>query len=45
MGGSSGGGLYSSDIKSLEERAKQKLTEAAKGETSRHVFISFDQKT
>ena len=44
MGGSSGNGLYSSDIKSLEERAKQKLTEAAKGETSRHVFISFDHE-
>lgn len=44
MGGSSGGGLYSSDIKSLEERAKQKLTDAAKGDISRHVFISFDHE-
>ena len=44
MGGSSGGGLYTSDIKSLEERAKQKLTDAAIGDTSRHVFISFDHE-
>lgn len=44
MGGSSGGGLYSSDIKNLEERAKQQLMEAAKGDVSRHVFISFDHE-
>lgn len=43
MGGSTGGGLYGSDIKSLEERVKQKLTEA-KSDTSRHVFISFDHE-
>lgn len=43
MGGSTGGGLYGSDIKSLEERVKQKLTEA-KSESSRHVFISFDHE-
>lgn len=43
MGGSSGGGLGSLDIKSLEERVKQKLTDA-KGDTSRHVFISFDHE-
>lgn len=41
MGGGSGGSLSSSDIKSLEDRVKQKLTDA-KGDTSRHVFISFD---
>lgn len=44
MGGSFGGGLYSSDIKSLEERAKQKLKDAVKGDASRHVFISFDHE-
>lgn len=43
MGGSAGGGLYSSDIKRLEEQAKQKLTEA-KGDISRHVFISFNHE-
>jgi hypothetical protein len=43
MGGSSGGGLYSSDIKSLEERAKQKLADA-KNDASRHVFISFNHE-
>jgi hypothetical protein len=43
MGGSSGGGLSSSDIKRLEEQVKQKLNEA-KGDTSRHVFISFDHE-
>jgi len=41
MGGGSGGSISSSDIKRLEEQAKQKLSEA-KSETSRHVFISFD---
>jgi len=41
MGGSSGSGLSSLDIKSLEERVKQKLTDA-KDDVSRHVFISFD---
>lgn len=40
MGGGSGGRLYESDIKRLEERAKEKLTEA-RGDTIRNVFISF----
>ncbi|MFV0489676.1 MAG: TIR domain-containing protein [Vibrio fluvialis] len=43
MGGGSGGGLSSSDIRRLEEQAKQKLSEA-KSEASRHVFISFDHE-
>jgi len=43
MGGSSGGGLSTSDVKRLEEQAKRKLSEA-KGDTSRHVFISFDHE-
>ena len=43
MGGSSGGSLSSSDIKRLEEKAKQKLSEA-KVDISRHVFISFDHE-
>lgn len=43
MGGGSGGRLFSSDIKSLEERVKQRLTEA-KSNVSRHVFISFDHE-
>lgn len=42
MGGSSGGGLSSSDIRSLEDQAKQWLAEAKKDDVSRHVFISFD---
>lgn len=41
MGGGSGGGLFSSDIKSLEDKVKQRLAEAI-GDVSRHVFISFD---
>lgn len=41
MGGGSGGGLFSSDIKSLEDKVKQRLAEA-KEDVSRHVFISFD---
>lgn len=41
MGGGSGGGLFSSDIRSLEEKVKQRLAEA-KEDVSRHVFISFD---
>ena len=41
MGGGSGGGLLNSDIRSLEEKVKQRLAEA-KGDASRHVFISFD---
>lgn len=43
MGGGSGGRLFSSDIKSLEDRVRQRLTEA-KAEVSRHVFISFDHE-
>lgn len=43
MGGGSGGRLFSSDIKSLEDRVKQRLTEA-KADVSRHVFISFDHE-
>ncbi len=43
MGGGSGGSLSSADIKRLEEQAKQKLSEA-KGDASRHVFISFDHE-
>lgn len=43
MGGSVGGGLLGSDIKSLEDKVKQRLAEA-KGEVSRHVFISFDHE-
>lgn len=43
MGGGSGGRLFNSDIKGLEERVKQRLAEA-KSEVSRHVFISFDHE-
>lgn len=43
MGGSTGGGLYGSDIKSLEERVKQRLAEA-QADVNRHVFISFDHE-
>lgn len=43
MGGGSGSGLYMSDIKSLEEKVKQRLAEA-KMDVSRHVFISFDHE-
>lgn len=43
MGGGSGGGLFSSDIKSLEDKVKQRLSEAKRG-VSRHVFISFDHE-
>lgn len=43
MGGGSGGGLYGSDIKSLEEKVRQRLDEA-KEDVSRHVFISFDHE-
>jgi hypothetical protein len=39
MGGGSGGGLFSSDIRSLEDKVKQRLAEA-KANVSRHVFIS-----
>lgn len=43
MGGGSGGGLLNSDIRSLEEKVKQRLAEA-KEDLSRHVFISFDHE-
>lgn len=39
LGGGSGGGVSSSDLQKLMERAKQKMKEAS--EVSRHVFISF----
>ncbi len=44
MGGGSGGRLFSSDIKSLEDRVRQRLTEASEADVSRHVFISFDHE-
>ncbi len=40
MGGSGGGSISRSDLKQLEEKAKQTLKNAT-AETSRHVFISF----
>lgn len=40
MGGGGGGGIPSSDLKRLEEKAKQSLKDTA-ADTSRHVFISF----
>lgn len=40
MGGSSGGGISSSDLKRLEEKAKETLRKSS-SEASRHVFISF----
>ena len=43
MGGSSGGGLSISDLKSLEDKVKQRLAEATR-DVSRHVFISFDHE-
>lgn len=43
MGGGSGGGLFGSDIQSLEETVKKRLAEA-KADSSRHVFISFDHE-
>mgnify|MGYP001160571068 CR=1 FL=1 len=43
MGGGSGSGLSSSDIRSLEDKVKQRLSEA-KADVSRHVFISFDHE-
>lgn len=43
MGGGSGGRLFDTDIKGLEERAKQRFAEAKEG-VSRHVFISFDHE-
>lgn len=40
MGGSGGGGIPFSDLKSLEQKAKEKL-KTSSADTSRHVFISF----
>lgn len=40
MGGSGGGGIPGSDLKYLEEKAKETLKKAST-EGSRHVFISF----
>jgi hypothetical protein len=40
MGGGGGGGIPSSDLTRLEEKAKQSLKDTA-SDTSRHVFISF----
>ena len=40
MGGSTGGRLSDTDLKSLEDKAKQRLAEG-KSDTSPHVFISF----
>lgn len=42
MGGSSGGGLLSGDLRRLEARAKGKIAEASGDPHSRHFFISFD---
>ena len=41
MGGSAGGGSFSSYKSKMEDKVKQRLAEA-KGVASRHVFISFD---
>lgn len=43
MGGSTGGTLFNSDKKSMEEKVRQRLAEA-KDVASRHVFISFDHE-
>ena len=40
MGGGGGGDFPSSDVKSLEKKAKESL-KAASADTSHHVFISF----
>ena len=40
MGGGGGGSISSGDVRTLEDKAKEKLTQAA-ADTSRHVFISF----
>lgn len=40
MGGSSGGGLYTSDIFNLEKKAKEKIKEV-QNSSNKHVFISF----
>ena len=43
MGGGVGGDFPSSDVKSLEQKAKESL-KAASTDTSRHVFISFSNE-
>lgn len=43
MGGSTGGALFNSDKKSMEDKVKQRFAEARDG-ASRHVFISFDHE-
>jgi hypothetical protein len=43
MGGSSGGGLFGSDTRSLEDKVKQRLAEA-RADVSRHVYVSFDHE-
>lgn len=40
MGGGGGGSISSGDMRTLENKAKEKLTQAA-ADSSRHVFISF----
>lgn len=40
MGGGGGGSISSSDMRTLESKAKEKLTQAV-ADSSRHVFISF----
>lgn len=40
MGGGGGGSISSSDMRTLEGKAKEKLSQAT-ADTSRHVFISF----
>lgn len=43
MGGSYGGSLFGTDIKTLENKVKQRLAEA-KNDAKRHIFISFDNE-
>ncbi len=40
MGGGGGGSISSSDMRTLENKAKEKLSQAV-ADSSRHVFISF----
>lgn len=40
MGGGGGGSISSGDVRTLEDKAKEKLTQAA-ADACRHVFISF----
>lgn len=43
MGGGTGSGMSSSDIRKLEEKAKERLAEAQR-DASAHVFISFAEE-